>query len=101
MTGDSFCKAAEESFFLMTRNVARLGIVHGLGSLFSLVGEVFISVGTAAFAYFLLNHLQVYIDTVPSPYVPTVVRYLNYSLRALTLIPSSLESSRLLLDLTL
>ena len=76
MTGDNFCKAAEESFFLSARNAVRLGIVHGLGSLFSLVGEVFISAGTAFFAYVILTRTDPYKSTVSTPAVPTIVMIL-------------------------
>ncbi len=73
MTGESFCKASEEAFFLAARNVVRLGIVHGLGGLFSLVGEVFISASTAFFAYVILTKTEYYKTNIVTPAVPTLV----------------------------
>eukprot|EP00331_Platyophrya_macrostoma_P016363 CAMPEP_0176463556 /NCGR_PEP_ID=MMETSP0127-20121128/35961_1 /TAXON_ID=938130 /ORGANISM="Platyophrya macrostoma, Strain WH" /LENGTH=134 /DNA_ID=CAMNT_0017855743 /DNA_START=1014 /DNA_END=1418 /DNA_ORIENTATION=- len=72
MTGEGFCKASEEAFFLAARNVVRLGIVHGLGDLFSLVGEVFISAGTGLFAYTILTNTDYYKDVL-SPALPTML----------------------------
>lgn len=73
MTGDGFCKSAEDAFYLSARNAVRLGVVHGLGALFSLFGEVFISAGTAAFSYVILTQTEYYRNTVVTPAVPTLV----------------------------
>lgn len=73
MTGASFCKAAEDAFFLNLRNAVRLGIVHGLGYIFTFIAEISITIGTATLAHFMFNYIEYYQANLFNPIIPTLV----------------------------
>jgi hypothetical protein len=52
--GTSFCWAAKEAFFLICRNVLRIGALHVVSGIAMIIGKVFIMgiVGTTAFYIF-------------------------------------------------
>lgn len=54
ITGKSFCKSAEHAFFLISRNTLRFGVLHGLGWLFGVAGQLFIMAFTVSVGVFLL-----------------------------------------------
>ena len=73
MTGASFCKAAEDAFFLSLRNIVRLGAVRGLGTIFTFAGEVFIT-GTVSFiSYSIFTRSPYFASNLFNPVVPTMV----------------------------
>jgi len=73
MTGESFCTASREAFFLALRNAARFGAVHGIGGLFVFVGKLFITCLGTMIGYSILTSDQ-YTDLLYSPIAPTVVK---------------------------
>ena len=76
MTGEGFCKAAEHAFYLGVRNAVRLGIVHGLGRVFTFFGELFITFATGFTAYILFLNIEYYKVSLFNPIVPSIVRSL-------------------------
>ena len=73
MTGESFCKAAEDAFYLSARNAARLGTVHGLGTVFTFTGEIFITLLVSVLSYAMVTHIGYYKDNLFNPIIPAVV----------------------------
>lgn len=73
MTGESFCKAAEDAFFLGVRNAVRLGAVNGLGTIFTFIGEIFITAVVVVISYTMLTRLSYYQESLYNPVVPTIV----------------------------
>jgi solute carrier family 44 protein 1 (choline transporter-like protein)/choline transporter-like protein 2/4/5 len=71
MRSEGFCKAAQESFFLMLRYAAQFGLVHGIGSLFASIGNIFITALATFFGYYIVMHD--YSGQVYSWIVPCVV----------------------------
>jgi len=55
MTGENFCKAAEDAFFLIVRWAVSLGLVHGIGDVFVFVGTAFITVSSSVAGYLILT----------------------------------------------
>jgi len=73
MTGESFCDATRDAFFLNLRNATRFGIVHGIGTLFVFIGQLFITfIGTLS-GYLILSQAPYFQSNLYSPLAPTVV----------------------------
>jgi len=72
MTGENFCKAAEEAFFLICRYVVSLGLVHGIGEVFVWFGTLFITVGSTLIGWLILTHTSLH-TKIYSPMAPTVL----------------------------
>jgi len=72
MTGENFCKAAEESFFLIMRFWAQLGVVHGIGEVFVGIGTLFITVLSTMVGYLIITKTSLNQDIL-SPFAPTLV----------------------------
>lgn len=73
MTGDSFCKAAEDAFYLGIRNVIRFGSVSGLGSIFTFGGEILITAVVGFISYALLTKIEYYSTNLFNPVIPAMV----------------------------
>jgi hypothetical protein len=71
MTGENFCKAAEESFFLVARFAFSLGFVHGIGSVFVFIGTIFITLISTFLGWLILT--RELSDQVFSSFGPTLV----------------------------
>jgi len=77
MTGESFCKATTEAYFLSLRNAMRFGMVHGFAYLFLFLGQLIISGGATAVGYLIITRTDSYKDVVVSPVVPSVFFFLT------------------------
>jgi len=75
MTGQNFCKAAQESFFLLVRYTSQLGLVHGLGEIFVGMGTLFITVTSTLAGYLILTRTSLN-TSVLSPFGPTLAFFL-------------------------
>ena len=73
MTGKGFCSAAEDAFYLIFRNSGRFGTVSGIGAIFIVIGEVFITFAATMVGYGLTN-LPNFANVLYGPTVITVVR---------------------------
>jgi len=72
MTGENFCQGAHDSFYLIVRYTATLGIVHGIGEVFVLIGTLAITAVSTLIGYILIT--QTNISThISSPVFPTLV----------------------------
>lgn len=72
MTGKGFCAAAEDAFYLIFRNSARFGTVSGIGAVFVMIGELFITFAATAVGYGLTN-LPEYANVLYGPNTVTFV----------------------------
>ena len=65
--------AAWDSGKLMMKNAARFNVAAGIGQLFSLIGELFISLTTSLIGYLIITHSSYYQERLHSPITPTIV----------------------------
>ena len=72
MTGESFCKAAHDAFYLIIRYAVSLGLVHGIGNIFVWIGTLFITTGSTLIGYILITHTSI-ANKILSPIFPTIV----------------------------
>ena len=63
--GSSFCTSARAAFFLILRNVARVGTLSAISEIVVLVGKLFIAVITGGCSYFIIDHILG--DEISSP----------------------------------
>ena len=73
LKGDSFCTAAWEGFALIVRNLGRFTALSAIGTVFSLIGTIFISVASGVIGYFLITEVSVFSDELNSCVLPVVV----------------------------
>ena len=73
LKGDSFCTAAWEGFALIVRNLGRFSTLAMIGSLFTTIGTIFISVCSAIIGYFLITEVPYFADELNSCVLPVVV----------------------------
>lgn len=72
--GSSFCKAAKDAFFLILRNILRVGAVTLVGSFVTFIGKVFVvSVATAGSFYIMDTQFE---DKVNGLLLPTLFVFL-------------------------
>ena len=76
LKGDSFCTAAWEGFALIVRNLGRFSTLAMIGSLFTTIGTIFISVCTAIIGYFLITRVPYFSEELNSCVLPVVVFFL-------------------------
>jgi len=76
LMGKGFCTSAKAAFFLIFRNMARFGAVAMLGSIISVIGIIFITVGTSVAGYFLLKALHPEVTPILPMVAYAVVSYL-------------------------
>merc|ERR1712046_234933 len=76
LVGKGFCTSAKAAFYLIFRNMARFGAVAMLGSVISVIGILFITVGTCVVGYFLLKALHPEVTPVLPMVVYAVMSYL-------------------------
>jgi len=55
MTGKGFCEATEDAYYLMIRNAWRFGTVHGLGGIYTFVGELAMTSLATLYGYILIT----------------------------------------------
>jgi len=73
MTGESFCQATQDAFYLLLRNAGRFGIVNGLGFLFVFVGQLFITFAATFAGYLIITRSDHFTENLYSPVAPTIV----------------------------
>ena len=79
MGGKSFFDSAQDAFYLVLRNSARFNLVGGLGSLFNLLGAIFIAGVTTGAGYLVITKHVDFTTSLSSPLAPTVVRLADLS----------------------
>ena len=72
LKGDSFCTAAWEGFGLIVRNLGRFSVLTLLGSLFTVVGTIFIAVSSAVIGYFVITEIDYFSEKLNSCVLPVV-----------------------------
>ena len=72
LKGDSFCTAAFEGFGLVIRNLGRFSMLALVGGIFSVVGTIFITVGSCIIGYFLITEVSYFSDNLNSCVLPVV-----------------------------
>ena len=73
LKGDSFCTAAWEGFALVVRNLGRFSTLAAIGSLFTTIGTIFISVSSAIIGYFLITEVPYFSEKLNSCILPVTV----------------------------
>ena len=73
LKGDSFCTAAWEGFALIVRNLGRFSTLAFIGSLFTAIGTIFISISSAIIGYFLITEVSYFSEKLNSCVLPVVV----------------------------
>jgi len=68
--GDSFCTAAWEGFALTIRNLGRFSVLTLLGSLFSIIGTLFIMASSGIIGYLVINNYGFLSEEIDSPILP-------------------------------
>jgi len=77
MTGENFCKATTEAFFLSIRNALRFGMVHGFAYVFLFLGQLIIAGSATALGYIIITKTEHYQEVVISPIVPSIFFFLT------------------------
>ncbi len=72
LKGDNFCTAAFEGFGLIIRNLGRFSMLALIGGMFSLIGTLFITVGSCIIGYFLITRVHYFSDELNSCVLPVV-----------------------------
>ena len=72
LKGDSFCTAAFEGFGLIIRNLGRFSMLALIGGIFSLIGTLFITVGSCIIGYFLITKVDYFSEELNSCVLPVV-----------------------------
>ena len=73
LKGDSFCTAAWEGFGLIVRNLGRFTALAAIGTVFTTIGTIFISVVSAVIGYFVITKVSYFSDELNSCVLPVVV----------------------------
>ena len=76
LKGDSFCTAAWEGFALIVRNLGRFSTLAAIGSLFTTIGTIFISVSSAIIGYFLITEVSYFSEQLNSCILPVTVFFI-------------------------
>ncbi len=74
MTGRNFCEATEDAYYLMIRNAWRFGTVHGLGGIYTFVGELAMTSLATFYGYLLITQHKDIEANIYSPTMMCVVR---------------------------
>jgi len=53
--GTSFCTSCKEAFFILARNILRIGALHVVSSVLLFLGRVFVVVGSSTIVYYILT----------------------------------------------
>ena len=70
LKGDNFCVSAFEGFGLIIRNLGRFSMLALIGGIFSLIGTIFITVGSCIIGYFLITRVDYFSDQLNSCVLP-------------------------------
>ena len=72
LKGESFCTAAFEGFGLIIRNLGRFSMLALVSGIFSVVGTLFITVGSCIIGYFLITEVEYFSKDLNSCVLPVV-----------------------------
>lgn len=70
LTGQGFCDAAYDAFYLISRNVIRVAITHGLGQMFEFIGTLFVAASSTMCCYLILVNTSMQ-ENVTTLFAPT------------------------------
>lgn len=73
LTGNSFCQAAWQTFWLVVRNAGRFSVVTGIGNLLMFIGKAVNIVVSGWIAYLILMNEKNLKENVQSPIFPVIV----------------------------
>lgn len=74
ITGENFCQAAWESFYLILRNAGRFAALDTVGAIVLFFGKVFIAGLTGLICYIIMIKADYFKTEIYSPVVPTIVK---------------------------
>ena len=73
ISGDGFCTAAHQAFYLAMRTAGEYAITHGVGHTMMFFAKLLVSAVVTFFCYMLLINLEEYQETIYSPFTPTMM----------------------------
>jgi len=76
MTSANFCGGAGDAIHLMTGSPLKIGMVHGLSTLFEYLGTLAIALSSTCICYLVITTDSTYTDVLSSPVAPTVCFFL-------------------------
>lgn len=81
LTKQSFCGAASSAFSAIMGNLARVGALSAVSTLFLFFGRLFVAGGSAGIAYIVFTKMDKYADptsdsAVSAPFIPTMIVFL-------------------------
>lgn len=78
--GTNFCTSGKMAFFLIQRNILRIGALQYVSTLFLLLGKLFVTATTCAISYIILTRVPYFADSekhpdtaVENPFVPCLI----------------------------
>lgn len=74
--GTSFCASAKAAFFLIARNIIRIGAVSMVSELVILVGKLFIALFSAGLSYYCMAYIEYVKETISSPVGPAILVFI-------------------------
>lgn len=80
ITGASFCEACKRAFGLVARNLARVGALKVVATLFIVLGKLLIGGASALLCFMILTNVKSYSDldrdtAVPNPFIPSMFTF--------------------------
>ena len=86
LSGQSFCRAAQEGFMLTMNNPLRFGVVNGISALYIFFGKLVTAAGSTLVGYLIIQYSSTYKGQVYSPIVPLFLIFLfSYGISAIFL----------------
>lgn len=73
ITGEGFCTAAHQAFYLAMRTAGEYAITHGVGHTMMFFAKLLVSASVTFFSYLLLTNLSEFEETIYSPFSPAIV----------------------------
>jgi len=73
LTGEGFCEAAQNAMGMVVMNAGKFLALSGVGSIFQLLGRVFITVVSSYLGYWIITNSDHYSEEINSPAPPTVI----------------------------
>ncbi len=71
VNGTGFCTSSKKAFFLIARNILRIGAVSLVSEFVIIIGKVFVSVLAGGISYYTMTYLLT--DKIHSPIGPTIL----------------------------
>ena len=73
ITGEGFCTAAHEAFYLIVRSSAEFAISHGVGHLIMFFGKLLITASCTFIGYIMITQIEYFSEQIFTPVMPTLV----------------------------